>query len=86
MARNNMLVKTAVTGSPQRRNAERPGGRSAGGRAALGALCGLTRTCGRNQAAEICKPRMIAWRHEFRIVGSAIRIAQSAMGCGHCPR
>ena len=35
MVRDNMLVKTVVTGSPQRRNAERPGGRSAGGRAAL---------------------------------------------------
>ena len=42
MARNNMLVKTAVTGSPQRRNAERPGGPSAGGRAALGA-CSMAR-------------------------------------------
>jgi len=36
MVRNNMLVKTEVTGSPQRRNAERPGGRSGDGRAALG--------------------------------------------------
>ena len=35
MVRNNMLVKTVVTGSPQRRNAERSGERSAGGRAAL---------------------------------------------------
>ena len=35
MVRNNMLVKTVVTGSVQRRNAERSGGRSAGGRAAL---------------------------------------------------
>jgi len=42
MVRNNMLVKTAVTGSPQRRNAKRPGGRSAGGRAALGGLLSLT--------------------------------------------
>ena len=42
MVRNNMLVKTVVTGSPQRRNAERPGGPSAGGRAALGA-CSMVR-------------------------------------------
>jgi len=35
MVRNNMLVKTVVTSSPQRRNAERPDGPSPGGRAAL---------------------------------------------------
>jgi len=35
MVRNNMLVETVVMGSLQRRNAERPGARSAGGRAAL---------------------------------------------------
>jgi len=35
MVRNNMLVKTVVTGSPQRRNAELPGERSVGGRARL---------------------------------------------------
>jgi len=42
MVRGNMLVQTVVTGSLQRRNAERPGGHSAGGRAALGA-CSMVR-------------------------------------------
>jgi len=35
MVRNNMLVKTVEMGSPRRRTAERPGGLSAGGSAAL---------------------------------------------------
>jgi len=37
MVCSNMLAKPVVTGSPQRRNAERPGGLYGGGCAALGA-------------------------------------------------